>query len=185
MKKLLKFAGIGFIVLIVLGLIAGSGDESPDTSNQDATRTTSATKTMEKTETIAGLNEGVTDKNLTFTVLSVDTASTLGNQYLAKDAQGLFHIVKVKIENNGKETVSFDSSMAKIVDDQGREFDRSIDGQSAQGLSDGSVDLFLQQVQPGLSVTGDLVFDLPEGIESAHLVLKGGYFSEGVKVKIK
>lgn len=41
-------------------------------------------------------------------------------------------------------TNTFDSSMAKVVDNKGREFERSIDGQTAKGLSEGKVDLFLQ-----------------------------------------
>ena len=75
--------------------------------------------------------------------------------------------------------------MAKIKDDQGREFERSIDGQTAKGLAQGQVDLFLQQIQPSLSVTGDLVFDLPDGLKNPVLTLKGSLFSQGVGVKLE
>ena len=47
--------------------------------------------------------------------------------------------------------------MITLTDSQGRTFDRSIDGQTAKGMAQGKVDLFLQQVQPGLNVNGDIV----------------------------
>lgn len=187
MKKLLKWGAIGFLVLIVIGVIAGGGDSNSNSSNNSGSDTGSSSEPAKNEEVVkmAGLNETVQDKDLAFTVVKVDTAKNLGNSYTQKTAQGMFYVVTLKIENKGKETASFDSSMAKVIDDQGRSFDRSIDGQTAKGLSEGNVDLFLQQVQPGLSVTGDLVFDLPETIESANLELKGGFFSDGVLVKIK
>ena len=88
------------------------------------------------------------------------------------------------IENKGKETVTIDSSMLQITDNQNRKFDRSIDGQTAKGLAQGKVDLFLQQVQPGLSVTGDIVFDLPADIQEAKLIVKGSLFSPGKEITL-
>ena len=52
-------------------------------------------------------------------------------------------------------------------------------------MSQGHIDLFLQQIQPSLEVTGDLVFDLPADVKNPVLILKGGLFSEGVKVKVE
>ena len=76
-------------------------------------------------------------------------------------------------------------SMAKVTDDKNREFERSIEGQTAKGMAQGSVDLFLQQIQPSLSVTGDVVFDLPSDISNPTLVVKGSLFSDGAKIKLQ
>ena len=73
----------------------------------------------------------------------------------------------------------------KVKDDQGREFERSIEGQTAKGMAEGQVDLFLQQIQPSLSVTGDLVFDLPDSLKNPVLTLKGSVFGQGVEVKLE
>ena len=61
------------------------------------------------------------DGDLAFTVTNVETVKTLGNQFTKKDAQGTFYVVTLKIENKGNKTATFDSSMAKVTDDQGRE----------------------------------------------------------------
>ncbi|OQY66057.1 hypothetical protein B6D29_03235 [Microgenomates bacterium UTCPR1] len=179
MKKILKWIGIIVLILIVIGAL--SGNKGGSTSK---TGTTTSNKTNEAPK-IAGLNETAQDGDLAFTVLSVDKSKTLGNSFTQKTAQGMFYVVTVKIENKGNKTTTFDASMAKIKDDQGREFERSIDGQTAKGLSQGQVDLFLQQIQPSLSVTGDLVFDLPDGLKNPVLTLKGSLFNQGVGVKLE
>ncbi len=178
MKKILKWIGIIVLVLIVIGALSGNKGGSTSKTGTSGTKTNEAPK-------MTGLNEVAQDGDLAFTVLGVNKSKTLGNSYSLKTAQGMFYTVTVKIENKGKKTTTFDASMAKIKDDQGREFERSIDGQTAKGLSQGQVDLFLQQIQPSLSVTGDLVFDLPEGLKNPVLTLKGSLFNQGVGVKLE
>ncbi len=178
MKKILKWLGIAILIIIVLGTLSGNKGTNNKTGSNNSIN-------KEDNSKIVKINETVQDKDLAFTVLGVEKTKTLGNYYTQQTAQGIFHIVTVKIENKGNKTLSFDSSMAKIKDDQGREFERSIDGQTAKGLTQGKVDLFLQQIQPGLSVTGDIVFDLPDNIKDPVLWLKGSLFSSGVGVKLE
>lgn len=185
MKKLLKWGGIIFVVIVIIGAIASAGksDKSNQSSSSDSTSETSSTQKSEvKTY---GLNEPVQNEDLVFTVTGVEKAQSLGNQFTARTAQGTFHVLTLKIENKGNKTVTFDSSMAKVTDSQGREFERSVEGQTAKGLSQGKVDLFLQQIQPSLSVTGDLIFDLPSEIQDPTLVVKGSLFSKGAKIKLQ
>jgi len=169
---------IGFVVLIVIGAIAGGGKSG----NQSSTNTASRGNSQEK---VYGLNEVAQDGDLAFTATTVTTAKSLGNSYTLKNAQGMFYVVTLKIENRGNKTATFDSSMAKVTDDQGREFERSIEGQTAKGMAQGNVDLFLQQIQPSLSVTGDLVFDLPADIKNPMLIVKGSVFGQGTKIKLQ
>lgn len=179
MKKILKWAGIIILVLIVIGALSGNN------KGGSTNKTGNTNNKVSETPKTAGLNETVQDGDLAFTVLSVNKSKTLGNSFTQKTAQGMFYVITVKIENKGNKTTTFDTSMAKIKDDQGREFERSIDGQTAKGLAQGHVDLFLQQIQPSLSVTGDLVFDLPDGLKNPVLILKGSLFSRGVGIKLE
>lgn len=171
MKKILKWGVIAFVVIMIIGAVSGSGKNTTTTSNSGTTKTDN-----KKEETVAKLNDVVTDKDLAFTATNVTKVKSLGNSYTKKDAQGTFYVVTLNIKNVGKETATMDSSMIKITDSQGRKFDRSIEGQTAKGLSQGKVDMFLQQVQPGLSVTGDIVFDLPDDATDLKLLVKGGLF---------
>ena len=184
MKKILKWGGIIFVILIVIGVVAGAGKSNNSSSNTNNAANTASGNNQTETKTVAKLNEPVTDSDLVFTATAVDTATTLGNQYTKKDAQGMFQIITLKIDNKGKETKTVDSSMISLTDSQGRKFDRSIEGQTAKGLSQGKVDLFLQQVQPGLNVTGDIVFDVPKDATGLKLLVKGSYFGKGQEIDL-
>lgn len=184
MKKILKWGGIIFVILIVIGVVAGAGKSNNSSSNTNNAANTASGNNQAETKAVAKLNEPVTDSDLVFTATAVDTATTLGNQYTKKDAQGMFQIITLKIENKGKETKTVDSSMISLTDSQGRKFDRSIEGQTAKGLSQGKVDLFLQQVQPGLNVTGDIVFDVPKDATGLKLLVKGSYFGKGQEIDL-
>lgn len=184
MKKILKWGLIGFVVLIVIGAIAGAGNSGNQSSNSGSNSASNGSNQSE-TEKQYGLNEAVQDGDLAFTVTNVETAQTLGNSFTQKNAQGTFYVLTLKIENKGNKTATFDTSMAKVVDDQGREFERSIEGQTAKGMAQGNVDLFLQQIQPSLSVTGDVVFDLPSDISNPMLLVKGSLFGKGAKIKLQ
>lgn len=181
MKKIFKWGGIALVVLIILAIFASgkSGNQSSSTNN--AANTASNNNQVE-TKSIAKLNESVQDGDLVFTATGVTTATTLGNQYTRKDAQGQFQIITLKIENKGNETKLIDSSMITLTDSQGRKFDRSIEGQTAKGMTQGKVDLFLQQVQPGLNITGDIVFDIPKDAAGLKLNVKGSYFGKGQEI---
>lgn len=179
MKKLLKWGAIAIVVIIIIGAVSGGGKNTNTTTNTGSTK-----NEVKKEEPIAKIGEAVTANSLAFTVSDISKAKTLGGAYVKKNAQGTFNIITLNIKNVGKETVTIDSSMIRLTDSQGRKFDRSIDGQTAKGMSQGSVDLFLQQVQPGLSVNGDIVFDLPDDATDLKLLVKGSLFGTEKQISL-
>ncbi len=168
------------IVIVVIMVIGGSkGDNS---SNSPSSTTES--KQEEATANFK-MNELVTSGDLAFIVTKMTEAKSLGNAYTSKDAQGIFKIITIDVENVGKETKMIDSSMIKLKDDQDRTFERSIDGQTAKGLAQGQFDLFLQQVQPGLSVTGEIVFDIPADATGLVLQVKDSIFGKSIDIMLE
>lgn len=167
------------LALIILGIIiglTGKKGQSPSTAGGNPT--------SQETKATAKIGETVQDGDLAFTATSVATASSLGNSLTSTKAQGIFYVITLEIENKGKETKTIDSSMITLTDSQDRKFDRSIEGQTAKGLSQGKVDLFLQQVQPGLSVTGDIVFDIPKDATGLKLAVKSSLFGTGQEIDL-
>lgn len=169
-----------FFVFIVV--VSASGGDSSNSGSGDSGSKQEQSQNQEKVT--AKIGELVQSGDLAFTVNGVKEYQSLGNSFTSKDAQGVFKVVSLKIENVGKETKTIDSSMIKLMDSEGRTFVRSIDGQTAKGLSQGQVDLFLQQVQPGLSVNGEIVFDVPETAEGLVIELRGGLFATPAEVKL-
>lgn len=191
---------LAVVVVAIIGLFVATANSAKRTTTADSdtasftsqenTETNQTVKPTSKpanntqTATLAKVGEAVQDGDIAFTAIDTTKAKTLGNQYTRKTAQGTFYIVTLKIENKGKETKTIDSSMLTLTDSQGRQFDRSIDGQTAKGLAEGKVDLFLQQVQPGLNVTGDIVFDIPKDATGLKLNVKGGYFGKEKQIEL-
>ncbi len=175
---------LGFLFLVwVIGAFGG-GKKTKTSENPSTTTAANQPPTETKTEEVTKIGESVQDKELAFTVVNIDTAKTLGNQFTKSEAQGLFYIITLKIENKGSKTQMIDSLMLSLTDDQDRKYDRSIEGQTAKGLSEGKVDLFLAQVQPGLSLEGDIVFDIPANATGLQLIVKGSVFSSGKKINL-
>ena len=171
---------IGFIVLIVVIAAAGGSKTSNKTQTSPSDEKTA---TSPSPESIAKVGEAVIDGDVSFTVQGVKTANTLGSYY-SKAAQGMFYILTLQVKNEAKDTKTIDSSQFQIVDSHGRTFDRSTDGQTALGLQQGHVDLFLQQVQPSLSLLGDVVFDVPKDATGLKLIVKGSLFSKGKQIDL-
>lgn len=180
MKKIILGAIGVLVVIVIIAAASGGGNKQ----NSSTTSSTQSKEEQKASETVAKVGEAVEDSGLAFTVMGVDTASSLGNSYSLRNAQGVFYVVTLKIENKGTETKTVDSSMITLTDSQRRKFDRPIEGQTAKGLSQGKVDLFLQQVQPGLSVTGNIVFDIPKDASGLNLIVKGALFGSGKKIDL-
>lgn len=180
------------LVLIIIGIIGSvsggnksSNSTSPvkDNTTNNSGSTASSPDTSGNTKT-GKIGDTVSGNDFAFTVQSIKTASTLGNSYTQKTAQGIYYILSVKIQNNGKETKTINASDFNITDSQNRKFDYSQDGQTAMEMSQGSTDLFLQQVQPSLSVNGNIVFDLPKDATGLKLIAQGDLFSDGVTIDL-
>lgn len=171
------------IVIVLIAMLGGNKNDGANTTNSN--NSNSAPKQEQQKQTSFKMNESAQNGDLAFTVTQLKDAKSLGSSYTKKQAQGTFKVITVKIENKGKETKTIDSSMLKLKDGQGRTFERSSDGQMAKGLAQGQVDLFLQQVQPSLSVTGEIVFDIPADATDLTLEAKDGIFGKAVEIKLE
>lgn len=166
-------------VLVILGIIgtAANGENSTTTNSNDGS---SASGNSAKT---AKLNEAATDGKFEFTVASVECGkSSVGNQYLNKTAQGQFCLLNVTVKNVGDQSQLFDSSNVSLYDSEGAKF--SADG-VASSYANTDANTFLNQINPGNSVTAVVVFDVPKGKTPITAELHDSPFSSGVKVNLQ
>ena len=174
------------IAVVLLIIIAGAlgGDKTKTTTTTTKTVTSNdSTKKESKTETVAKKGEAVRDGKFEFTVNSVTCGkSSVGDQYLNKNAQGQYCLVNVTVKNIGTEAQTFDSSNQFAFDAQGAKFS-SDSAASFYANPQGST--FLNEINPGNSVTGDLVFDMPKDKQPVTVVLHDSAFSSGVKVNVQ
>ncbi|MEH7787673.1 DUF4352 domain-containing protein, partial [Bacillus thuringiensis] len=101
-------------------------------------------------------------------------------------AQGVFKILEVTLTNNQKDAITVDANSFKLVDNKGREFTYSTQGQTSFDLTNGGkTDFFLKQLNPGLTQTGKIVFDIPKDAEGLFLKASGGMTGKEIKLKVE
>lgn len=180
--KILTVIG-AFIVIGIIASAAGGGSETSTSSSGGDNKQSDTAKT-DGTPAMAKIGEVARDGKFEFTVASMECgkASVGTNEYLTKQAQGQFCLVNVTVKNIGNEAQTFDSSSQYLYDAANAKF--SADS-TASLYANPQGSTFLNQINPGNSATGILVFDLPKDKSPIIAELHDSSFSGGVKVSLQ
>lgn len=172
-----------WVLLAILAVIAVIGIATSG-KNKDSATTGSAPAADDapaSAENAAGIGTPVRDGKFEFIVESVQPGqSEIGTEPLTTKAQGEFVTVTVKVTNTADQAQSFVGSTAKSHDAAGREFSASTT--AAIYLPDSSS--LYEQINPGNTVTGQIVFDVPAGTTLTSIELHDSMFSDGVSVQL-
>lgn len=181
---------LGVVALVVMlgcsGVDASDATEPADgetTAAEPAKQATTKPPTSKQEKKTPGLNEPAKDGDFQFTVTGVKCGvAKVGNQYLNEKAQGQFCLVSVQVKNIGKEAQTMVDSVQKAYDAKGTEF--SVDSGAALYANEDQ-QVFFEEINPGNTVKGKLVFDIPKDTKLTSLELHDSLFSGGVKVALK
>lgn len=193
-RKILIAALAVFGVIVIGSAIGNAGGTNTGTTNaagdaggtvaatDAATQAPPATKAPPPKPAAAKVGTEVRDGKFAFTVTKVDTGvDHVGNdQFTRQEPQGQYVLVHVTVKNIGDEAQLFDASSQTLIDAQGRKYDA--DSGAAILLDDSHS--FLNNINPGNSVTGILVYDVPNGLTLASIELHDSPFSGGVTVTL-
>lgn len=187
MRKVLKTGFLGIVALIVLGIIvANMGSDETSTSPENSnTETTQASLTEEDTEKqqkekqeqkeekkMAGIGEELQVGDVVFKVNEVSTTKRIddGPFYYEPNAEGsVFFLVNVSVTNKGNEMINTDSSYFKL-----KKGDVTY-SPTTLITSDDQFFLF-EGINPGLTKTGFVVFEVPEGEKEFVLNVQTGFW---------
>jgi hypothetical protein len=170
-----------------------TGDDQEDTARassdqkEDTARAGSDEKGTEQPadkpedKTAGKVGTPVRDGKFQFTVKKVSRADRVGSGFTEQKPKGEFILIVITVENIGDEAQSFAGSVQKLIDADGREYEA--DTGAAIWLKD-SKSLY-EQINPGLSVDGTVVFDVPKGLNPVAIELHDSLFSGGVRVSLK
>ena len=173
-----RFILLAIIALVVIIAVATSGGGAGDTSASSSGGGSSS----EDTAQAVGMNEAVEDGKFEFTVTGVDCSKTsLGSAPVSTDAAGVFCLVNVSVANIGDEAQTLDSTSQYAYDAAGKKY--STDTEAAFYL-EGAGETLFEQLNPGTSVDGVLVFDVPAGTTLTKLELHDSMLSGGVTVNL-
>lgn len=193
MKKFIKWALIIIVGIVVINAMTGGDEETATetTSNETKAEETTTTTEEPKEDAVktAKIGETATIANVGFTVKDVEETQAISQEY-GEDitTDGKFVIAEVAIKNDKKEALTIDSSFFKIKTGEGVEYEPTTSGEVMVAMSmNGEDDFFLQQVNPGLSKTGKVVFEVPADVDLSKTVLHAqtGFFgTESIEISL-
>lgn len=180
--KVLTVIGV-IVLLIIIGSAAGGGKKA-DTKTSDNKGGSGVTKSEDKPKTTVKLNETARDGKFEFVVKSVECGkTTIGtNQYLTKNAQGKFCLMTISVKNVGDKAQGFFGSNQKLLNAQNQQYAAD---DSAGVYLDQSYSTQFSNINPGNSVEGVVVFDIPKDQTPVTAELHDSAFSSGVKVSLQ
>jgi len=133
---------------------------SKDNSNLNDSQKISDDQNKEEETQFYSFGDKVTVGTFAYTFHDYQTNAIVGSEYLAEEADGIFLIFDVTIENIGDKSEHIWGSYVKVIDDQGRSFEHDT---TAEIYSDDSFSF--EQMQPGLPKKGKIIFDVPKDIK--------------------
>lgn len=195
MKPFFKWTGIGcgslvgILVLIgLIGALAGGNQSSttapaaspsssaPATAKVGSQASTAPLRMSPPTVTPAalpGLGQRVGSSNFAFTVTGARFFPDLGN-FSKTEPQGLFFVLTVTIENISNKSQRLNAWDLKLHDGQGRQYDTSSEGSTALLGTEPEPFWLGSTIQPGLSKTVRVVFDVVPAASGLQLEVQGG-----------
>lgn len=171
--KVLTVIG-AFIVIAIISSAAGGGKDKTASTGSNSTKKTS----------VAKVGEAANDGKFEFTVSSIECGKTSvgANQYLTKTAQGQYCLLNVSVKNVGDQAQSLLSSNQFLLNASGQKYSAD-DMATIYNAPNGTS--WYNDINPGNSVTGAIVFDIPKDQTAATAELHDSAFSGGVKVNLQ
>ncbi len=131
-------------------------------------------------EEAPGVGDAVRDGDFEFTVNEVQTGLTsIGEGFTEETPQGQFVLIDITVTNIGDKGTALLDSNQVLIDEQGRQHNTS---SASMWLEEG---LWLDEINPGNSVSGVLLYDIPTDAVPTTLELHDSMFSGGVTVTLR
>jgi hypothetical protein len=180
-KKKRFILPLGLIVLAVAAGGASGGGEKTTEAKAGAAETSSPAGNRDE-GTSGTVGQALTNAGTTYSVTNVETTGTIGDpDLLGARADGVFVIVSLTLTNNKDETKTFSEASSKVVTSDGTSYETS----DKAVLAFGDQSLLLKDIQPDLTTSGKLAFELPPGKVSGSTLVVEDLFGDGeIKVDL-
>lgn len=186
--------------IVVINIFSG-GEDTTETASTEPAKTEqtqkdpkqeAAPKTeVEEAAPSYGIGKEATVADVGFTVTNVQETKVIesGNQFIDNaTTDGKFVLVNVSIKNGQKDALTILDSYFKIKVN-GAEYDASTSSEVSMAMSVKNEDsFFLEQINPGLSKSGTVVFELPADADVSKAVLQcqtGAWGTEMIDINLK
>jgi hypothetical protein len=169
---------LGLVVIAVIASIAGGGSKKSASSNTTSKKPTTAAAT-------ARIGQEADDGNFAFTVTSIKCGEpnvTDSTGYLSKNAQGQYCLLNLSVRNIGNKAQTLDSTSQYLYNSSGQKYSSDNTATIYENPTSGT---FFNSINPGNTVNGIVVFDVPQGVTPVTAELHDSALSGGVKVQLQ
>jgi hypothetical protein len=157
------------VVIVVITAVGGGGGQSEQAGSNEGNDSGSGGAEQQPT---AKAGESLTVGETTWKVAEANKQQQLSNS-LGENKQGNFVVVNFQFTNNGSESVTLDSEMLTLIDAENREFNVDTD---SLGFVPPEKDIFLNQVNPGVTQEGQVIFTIAPDAQDFNLEVSEGIF---------
>ncbi|MEO2207942.1 DUF4352 domain-containing protein [Paenibacillus pabuli] len=184
MKKFFKIGCLGFIGLIVLGVIGSMLSSNDKTTDTAASKPASTTQKEAKEEVkVAGIGDELKVGDVVFKVNKVSTKNEIKEgqilSYKPSSDGSIFLVINATLKNEGKQMITTDSSFFQLKKGEVTYAPTSM-------ISVSNKIFMYDGINPGLSQTGNVVFEIPEDLNDFELNVQTGFWgTEQGQIQIK
>jgi len=164
------------LAIIVVGVVSSA------TGGNKTTTSTNSSSASKKASN-AKVGQAANDGKFEFTVSRIECGKpSVGSEFLSKTAQGQFCLLSVSVKNIGGEAQSLFSSNQYLFNAAGQKY--SADDVATLYTTPNGAGWY-NDINPGNSVSGAIVFDIPKDQTAVSAELHDSAFSNGVKVDLQ
>lgn len=179
LRPMLATAATALVLAVALTGCGASASGGASSSSSDAP---AADVPAADAPSTPGLNTPVTVGTFEFTALSAaDIGATIGTDPLSQTAQGTFFQVDLSVANVGDKAETFLVNYVQLKDGEGKTYEA--DPTAAIYLST-DAGTWVSSINPGNTLQGPVVFDLPAGTVPTELVVTDSLFGTGTSIRL-
>lgn len=170
------------LILVLLGGIGaalGGGSTKNNSSSEGSSNSSGSSA-----KTTAKVGQPARDGKFEFVVKSIECGrANVGSEFLTEAAQGQFCLLNITVKNIGNEAQGLSSSNQYLYNSQGQRY--SADDAATYAAAPRDNNTWYQQVNPGNTVEGAIVFDVPKDVTPVSAELHDSAFSGGIKINLQ
>ncbi|HEY8083434.1 MAG TPA: DUF4352 domain-containing protein [Solirubrobacterales bacterium] len=172
LRKALIVIAMLMFAFPLMGADDSCSEEEPTVERQGGGKATGAT---------AAIGDKLTLKGTTYRVTDAETAKQIGGQYTGATANGTFVVVDIQLTNEEDEPATILEDNIRIVGGNGSTYSTSDDAI----LVYPDQTLLLEEIQPGVTESGKLVYDLPSSaVSGARLQVEDLFSGSTGEIKL-
>lgn len=186
--KILTVIGV-LVVLAIIGAAANGGNKTNNNqANNTSGKAAATTSNNSSAAAMPKINQPASDGKFQFVITSFTCGETQVTQPDAPDitsqAQGQFCSMSLTVKNIGTVAQDFDASSQYIYDNGSKQYSYSSDATITANPTSSQFPV-LETVNPGNSISGIVVFDIPKGVTPLTATMHDSAASGGVKVSLQ